>query len=140
MAKRKIEDYPELVEILARLEGGRPDELISIFIPSHDRKDKPLADQKIWAGQALDLFGKLYGGGTSFSNLSGIYQPTKTDKPLYDEPIMIQSLTPADRIMDESQLFELSDFCRNMGEKTNQASVGLTINNKFINILIKHDD
>ncbi len=72
MAKRKIEEYPELVDILARLQGGIPDEMISIFIPSHDRRDKPVPDQDIWAGQALDLFGKLYGGGTSFGNLSGI--------------------------------------------------------------------
>jgi hypothetical protein len=125
---------------LERLQGGKPDELISIFIPSHDRKNIELADQKIWAGQALDLFGKLFGGATSFNNLSGIYQPAKTDEPLYDQPIMIQSLTPASRIMDESHLLELSDFCHNMGKKTNQESVGVTINNKFINVLIKHDD
>ena len=138
MAKRRIEDYPELLAVKDRLEAGKPDELIAIFIPSHDRKDKELTDQSVWAGQGLRLFGEMYGGATSFNNLSGIYQPEKHLKPLFDAPIMIQSLTQASRIMDEDNLFRLADFCQNMGNKTNQASIGVVLNNKFIDIKMKH--
>jgi hypothetical protein len=140
MAKRRIEEYPELLAIKERLEGGKPDELIAIFIPSHDRKEKELTDQALWAGQGLSLFGELYGGATSFNNLSGVYQPAKHLRPLYDSPIMIQSLTDASRIMEEDSLFKLAAFCQNMGRKTNQASIGVVINNKFIDINIKHDE
>jgi hypothetical protein len=140
MAKRRIDEYPELLAIKNRLEGGKPDELIAIFIPSHDRKDKELTDQAVWAGQALSLFGEMYGGGTSFNNLSGIYQPEKDLRPLYDKPIMIQSLTDASRIMEEEGLFRLAEFCQNMGKRTNQASIGVVINNKFIDIKMNHDD
>ncbi len=40
MAKRKIEDYPEIQQIIDRLNGGKPSELIAIFVPSHDRNEK----------------------------------------------------------------------------------------------------
>ncbi|MDB5320321.1 MAG: hypothetical protein JWN40_1952 [Phycisphaerales bacterium] len=138
-AKRALADYPEIKAILERLEGGKPDEYIAIFIPSHDRKNKPLPDQKIWADQALALFGKLFTGATGFTNLSGIYQPKKDLRALFDDPIMIQSLTATENIRSEANLLELAAFCQNLGTKTNQMSIGVVVNNKFIDIPMKHE-
>jgi hypothetical protein len=107
--------------------------MVVIFIPSHDRTPKPIPDQAQWADAGLNLFGKLFTGATAFKFLDGIYQPEGV-APLYDKPIMIQSLTERKNLENEARLFELSDFCHHMGEKTNQASVGLVVNNFFIDI------
>ena len=53
---------------------------------------------------------------------------------------MIQSLTATENIMNEANLLALAEFCHHMGRKTNQDSVGVVINNKFIDIVIKHDE
>ena len=140
MAKKKLDDYPEIAEILDRLAGGKPSEVITVFVPSHDRHENLLADKAIWEKQALTLFGKLFTGATAFTNLTGVYQPTRDARPLYDNPTMVQSLTATENVMNEQNLIELAEFCQHMGQKTNQESVGVVVNNKFINILIKHGD
>lgn len=138
--KRDLKDYPEIVSILERLRGGKPHEVLLLFVPSHDRREKklPQADIEIWAGLALTLFGKLFTGATAFQNLKGIYQPKGASRPLYDDPIMIQTLTARENVESEESLFELSDFCHNMGKKLNQVSVGVVVNNFFIDIQIDH--
>jgi hypothetical protein len=136
MAKKTFNDYPEIGAILARLKGGRPHEVVILFVPSHDRNQKELTDRDIWANQALELFGKLFTGATAFQNLSGIYQPKRDLRPLYDQPIMIQTLTATENVENEENLLELAEFCRNMGRKTNQAGIGLVVNNFFIDIQI----
>lgn len=140
MAKKKrLDDYPEIREIVERLNGGKPSEMIAVFVPSHDRHEKPLRDKMIWEQQTLSLFGKLFGGATAFSALSGIYQPTKDAKPLYDNPTMVQSLTGTERLRDEGNLLELAEYCRHMGTQTKQASIGVIVNNKFIDIKMIHE-
>ena len=138
MAKRNLSSYPEIQAIRDRLNGKKPSEVIILFIPSHDRHEKELNDRDIWAQNALALFGKLFHGATAFEHLQGVYQPDKDSKPLYDNPIMVQSLTPTECIADEDNQFELAEFCRNMGRRTNQASIGLVVNNFFIDITISH--
>jgi len=128
-------DIPEIQAILARLRGGKPHELIVIFIPSADRHDKEIKDQAQWADAALELFGRLFTGATAFKFLDGIYQPEGL-APLHDKPIMIQSLTETKHLENMQKLFELSEFCHNMGERTNQKSVGLILNNFFIDVQI----
>ncbi|HZL34874.1 MAG TPA: hypothetical protein VFC78_06160 [Tepidisphaeraceae bacterium] len=139
MAKKKIDEYPEIQQIIDRLNGGKPHELIAIFIPSHDRRERGLLDKALWEKQALDLFAKLFTGATAFTSLSGVYQPKKEGRALYDNPTMIQSLTATENIMNEANLMELAEFCHHMGRTTNQASIGVVINNKFVDIIIKHD-
>src|ERR1700678_247556 len=137
MKNRNLDDYPEIKSIFERLGGGKPHDVIIIFVPSHDRNGNklPIADKEIWAGKALSLFGRLFTGATAFDNLKGVYQPKKDLRPIFDEPIMIQSLTATENLIDEENLFELADFCRNMGKKMSQVSIGLIVNNFFIDIL-----
>ncbi|HLL88509.1 MAG TPA: hypothetical protein VK324_04345 [Tepidisphaeraceae bacterium] len=140
MAKKKIEDYPEIQKIIDRLKGGKPSEMIAVFVPSHDRKEKLLQNKEVWENQTLKLFGKLFTGATAFTSMSGVYQPTRDSRPLYDNPTMVQSLTATENLENEDNLIEFAEFCRNMGQQTNQASIGVVINNKFIDITIDHDD
>ena len=138
MAKKNPVDIAEIQAILKRLHGGKPHELIVIFVPSADRHNKEITDQAQWASAALDLFGKLFTGATAFKFLDGIYQPQGA-APLYDKPIMIQSLTDTSNLEDLDKLLELSEFCHHMGEQTDQASIGVILNNFFIDIKISGD-
>lgn len=133
------ENYPEIKAIRDRLAGGVPDDLVLLFVPSRTRDEKDISEgtQQTWADKALDLFGRLYEGGTGFGHLHGIYQP-RGSPPQYDRPIMIQSLVKRADLESAAHLKELATFCRAMGEKLNQNSVGLVVNDVFINILIFH--
>jgi hypothetical protein len=135
VAKRNPDDYPEIKEIRSRLKFGTANDVVILFVPSHDRNDHPVSDQHIWANNALKLFGELFGGATGFKFLEGIYQPEGV-APLYDQPIMIESLVARERLNDDARLMRLSEFCRDMGQKTEQLDVGLVVNNYFYAIRI----
>jgi hypothetical protein len=85
----------------------------------------------------MELFGKLFEGATAFRSLSGIYQPKKGLRAWWDEPIMVQSLTKTENLADEKSLMELADFCQHMGKRTNQRSIGVVVNNLFIDIPVR---
>lgn len=139
MAKASPADYPEIQAILARLRGGKPSEVVALFVPSHDRKNAPVPNQKQWADAALAMFGELFEGATAFQHLRGVYQP-EGEKALFDDPIMIQTLTARKNVEDEAKLLHFAQFCRRMGRNTNQAAVGVIVNNYFIDIRIPHDE
>ena len=39
--------------------------LLVLFIPSKDRRNKPI-DQRYWVKETLNVFGTLFGGATAF--------------------------------------------------------------------------
>ncbi|MGE5607723.1 MAG: hypothetical protein ACM359_00570 [Bacillota bacterium] len=135
MGNALLQDYPETRQIVERLRFGRPHENLCLFVPSHTRDGKELESQAEWATKALKLFGDLFGGATAFKHLEGIFKPDDADA-MYDSPIMVQTLTPKERVENEKSLRKLGEFCRMMGTETDQHSVGLVVNNYFINIRI----
>jgi hypothetical protein len=90
---------PSFPEWLAgRLRFGLADDCVILFVPSHARDKSRLKDQAEWASQALELMGKLYGGATGFTQLTGIWRDDENDGQLLDDkPIMIQSLAARGR-------------------------------------------
>jgi hypothetical protein len=112
--------------IIASLRYGVPQVLVILFIPSHDRKKKPLRDQHLWASQAMDLFGQLYTGATAFRALDGVFLDDNGIL-LHDQPIMIESYADRSRVEDPARLGQLVDFARRMGRETRQAAVGIVI-------------
>lgn len=119
------------VQITADLNWGKSDDSIAIFIPSKDKKSKPIHDQAQWADSAAALFARLYGGSTGYKNLIGTWYDQKSDTVITEQPIMIQTLTKRENVEDPKKLGELLGFCRRMGKNTNQACIGLAINDVF---------
>jgi len=119
------QDYAE--EIRAAVLEERRDDIVIIFIPSHDRKQRKLNNQEFWAAGGLKLFCDLYGGATAFKAFRGIWK-SDDGTDLYDEPFMIQSLAKRENVVDEKGLEMLVGFCRQMGKEMNQESVGLIVN------------
>jgi hypothetical protein len=68
--------FPELDSISAALQADNHDDLVVLFIPSHDKKQNPLPDQAQWAKAAGDLFADIFTGATAFHAFAGFY---KTD-------------------------------------------------------------
>ena len=130
------DDYPEIKEIRDRLLDGQSSDVVALLIPSKTRRNKDLGEdaQQMWAGQALDLFGDLYTGATAFQHMKGIYKPRDGSKPMFDDPIMVQALAKRADVEDAGHLDRLALFIRNMGEQTDQHTVGLIINNWFIEV------
>src|SRR2546430_13858700 len=107
--------------IIAALRYGVSQVPVILFIPSHDRKKKPLQDQHLWASQAMDLFGQLYTGATAFRALDGVFLDNGT--LLHDQPIMIESYADRSSVEDPARLGQLVAFARRMGRETRQAAV-----------------
>lgn len=64
MAKKGL--FPEVEQIISIINKDERQDLVILIIPSRDRNDKPLKDQEVWAGAAMDLFADLYRGATAF--------------------------------------------------------------------------
>jgi hypothetical protein len=113
------------------LKQGLSDDTVVLFIPSHDKKGNEISDQEMWAHEAAELFAKLFGGATAFTQLFGTWFESSTKKVHKDRPIMIQSLTKRVNTGDEAKLIKFFAFCRRMGKSTNQACIGFSINDVF---------
>jgi hypothetical protein len=112
--------------IIAHLRYGAPQVVVILFIPSHDRKQKPLQDQPLWAGEAMGLFGRLYTGATAFQALEGVFLDDDGTL-LRDKPILIESYVEQEKVIDPARLQQLLDFSRRMGKATRQAAVAVVI-------------
>jgi hypothetical protein len=118
-------------QIMADIKWGKSDDSIVLFIPDKDKKSVPIMDQAQWAEGAAELFARLYGGSTGYKNLLGTWYDSKSGTLIAEQPIMIQALTKRENLEDPEKLDELLTFCKRMGKKTNQACIGLAINDVF---------
>ena len=104
MAKK--EPSPEVEQIIGIINKDERQDIVILIIPSHykeGKKDKPLKDQEIWAGAAMDLFADLYTGATAFQTFQGIYKD-RDGEVHRDKPILIESYVERSRLVDEANL------------------------------------
>ncbi len=74
--------------------------------------------------------GKLFGGATAFTGLSGIWRDDEDGgKLLDDKPIMIQCLAKRDDVEKSENIEELAAFLKYMGKTTKQGAVAIVFNN-----------
>ena len=106
-------------EIISVINSEVRQDLVILIIPSHEKDDKPLKDQEMWAAQAMELFGDLYGGATAFQALAGIYKDAD-GKVYHDRPILIESYVERPKLVDETTLNELLAFAQRMGKEARQ--------------------
>ena len=122
--------FPEIQRIISIIDADERQDIVILIIPSHDKNDKPLRDQEIWAGSAMDLFADLYRVATAFQTFQGIYKDNE-GKVYRDKPILIESYVQRERLVDEGTLHELLAFAKRMGRETRQKAVALIINDVF---------
>jgi hypothetical protein len=118
--------FPETEDIISILQSGERQDILILIIPSHDKDEKPLKNQDMWAGQAMEIFKDLYEGATAFATFAGIYL-TDDGRTLHDKPILIESYASRADLEDKERLNELVRFCKRMGREAKQDAVALIV-------------
>ena len=92
-------------------------------------------DQDRWVREALEMFGRIFGGATAYPRAKGVWRDDERKGALvFDEPVVIHCYTSLEDIEDDSKLAELGAFCRRMGREAKQGEVGLIIAGEYIAI------
>ena len=76
--------FAETEDIISVLQAGEKQDIVILIIPSHDKDEKPIKNQDVWAGEAMELIKDLYGGATAFMTFAGIYL-TDDGRTLHDK-------------------------------------------------------
>lgn len=109
--------------------------LVVLFIPSVERDGQSSIDQDQWLRDALEVFGRVFGGATAYPRAKGVWRDEERGGALvFDEPIVIHCYTTPEDIEDDKNLAALATFCRRMGRETKQGEVGLIIDDEYISI------
>ena len=106
--------------------------LLVLFIPSKDRRNKPI-EQRYWVQEALHVLGTLFGGATAFPRGDGIWRDdARGGRLLLDNPVVIHCYTSEQAI--EQQMPALREFLNRMGREARQGAVGLVIDDDYLEI------
>lgn len=117
------------------LRGGRKRILVVLFVPSVERDGTTSIDQSHWVDQALEMFGRVFGGATAYPKAKGVWRDDERDGRLVmDEPVVVHCYTTPADIENSSNLSELGMFCREMGRQTRQGEVGVVIGDEYFAI------
>jgi hypothetical protein len=131
MAKHRQKHlFPELDSIIEAIKADNPQDLVILFIPSHDKKQVEIPNQEQWADASLNRFGLLFRGGTGFETFAGVYRDDD-GIIIRDKPLMIQAYVDRENIVDPVNMKQLLSFAKRMGRETDQAAVALIVNNRL---------
>lgn len=115
------------------LEARRKAVLVVLFVPSVERDGIKATDQELWVGEALETFGRLFGGATAFPRAQGVWRDDEMGGQLVeDEPVVIHCYTTPEDLDDPDRLARLGDFCRRMGREARQGEIGLVIGDEYL--------
>ncbi|MBI5526125.1 MAG: hypothetical protein HY897_07300 [Deltaproteobacteria bacterium] len=115
--------------------AGRKRVLLVLFIPSVERDGTTSVDQDHWTDEALEFFGRVFGGATAFPRAQGIWRDDEQGGRLVkDEPIILHCYTEPAAVMNDENLAALGSFCRRLGRDTKQGEVGLVIGDEYFAI------
>jgi len=114
---------------------GRKSVLVVLFVPSVERDGRTPIDQDLWVEEALELFGRVFGGATAYPKARGIWRDDERGGTLIkDEPVVVHCYTTPEEIEDLEKLTALGAFCRQMGGEAQQGEVGLVIGDEYFAI------
>ena len=122
---------------VSRLGNASKSVLMVLFVPSVERDGETPIDQDYWVNQALETFGRLFGGATAFPRAEGVWRDDERGGVLVrDQPIILHCYAAEkDLVPQEGQpdpLEELGRFCRRMGREAKQGEVGLVVADHYI--------
>jgi hypothetical protein len=121
---------PDLADVLGASKAASA--LLVLFIPSKDRRNKPI-DQRYWVKESLNVLGTLFGGATAFPRGDGIWRDdAQGGELLFDNPVVIHCYTTEHLI--EQKMPVLRDFLHRMGREARQGAIGLVVNDDYLEI------
>jgi hypothetical protein len=108
---------------------------VVLFVPSVERDGVTPIDQARWVDEALEMFGRVFGGATAYPRAQGIWRDDERGGGLVkDQPVVVHCYTTPADIEDSGNLAELGGFCRRMGREARQGEVGLVIGDEYFAI------
>jgi hypothetical protein len=114
---------------------ARKSVLVVLFIPSVERDGVTPIDQDRWVAEALQMFGRVFGGATAYPRARGVWRDDERGRELVtDEPVVMHCYTTPEDIEDEQNLAQLAAFCRRMGREARQGEIGLIIGDEYFAI------
>ena len=106
-----------------------------MFVPSVQRDGVTAIDQTHWVNEALEMFGRVFGGATAYPRARGIWRDDERGGALVkDDPVVVHCYTTPADIEDSMNLAELGRLCRKMGRDAHQGEVGLVIGDEYFAI------
>ncbi|MGH7326135.1 MAG: hypothetical protein ACREJ9_16030 [Candidatus Rokuibacteriota bacterium] len=126
---------PKTTRGRSALGGGRKRVLVVLFVPSVERDGVTIIDQQRWVDEALEMFGRVFGGATAYPKAQGIWRDDERGGALVkDEPVVVHCYTTPADIEDSGNLAELGAFCLRMGRDARQGEVGLVVGDEYFAI------
>lgn len=122
---------------LSSLGNASKSVLMVLFVPSVERDGKTPIDQDHWVNEALETFGRLFGGATAFPRAEGVWRDDERGGVLVrDQPVILHCYAAENDLMSQEgkpdPLEELGRFCRRMGREAKQGEVGMVVDNHYI--------
>jgi hypothetical protein len=109
--------------------------LVVLFVPSVERDGETSIDQDSWVDEALELFGRVFGGATAYPRAKGIWRDDDRDgKLVKDNPVVVHCYMEPQAIKDPHKQAKLGAFCRRLGRDSNQGEVGLIVGDEYLAI------
>ena len=85
--------------------------------------------------QALDMFGRVFGGATAYPKAKGVWRDDERGGALVrDEPVVVHCYTTPEDVQNSENLAELGGFCKQMGRDAGQGEVGLVVGDEYFAI------
>lgn len=125
----------EVFDLAAALggEAGRVAvQVLTLYIPSHDREGRRLLDQEEWLSEAAELLVEIGGGATIPPPYRGGWLDEERGATVWEEPILPFAYVDPDRLM--SSATSLREFLHRMGRETNQGEVAVEFDGEFFRI------
>jgi hypothetical protein len=122
---------------MATLGNSSKSVLMVLFVPSVERDGKTPIDQDSWVNEALEMFGRLFGGATAFPRAEGVWRDDARGGVLVrDQPVILHCYAAEADFKPQrgkpDPMEELGRFCRRMGRETNQGEIGMVVDNHYI--------
>ena len=107
---------------------------VTIFIPSVDRNEKPIAQER-WAEECLTVLGRLFRGATAFPPGRGVWRDDDQGGELvFDDTVLVTAYVDPE-ILTAETLAELRQFLHRIGREANQGEVGVVIGGQYYGIV-----
>ena len=118
-----------------RLGRGGKRLLVVLFVPSVERDGVTPIDQDRWVTEALEMFGRVFGGATAYPRARGVWRDDERGGALVrDEPVVVHCYMRPEAIEDADNQAALAAFCRRLGREGNQGEVGLVVADEYLAI------
>ena len=107
-------------------------QVLTLYIPSHDRDGETLDDQERWVRRAAEVLVTLGDGVTIPPAYRGGWRKPDTGETIWEHPVLPYTYVDPGLLLE--QVAELRAFLHRMGRETGQGEVAFEFDGEFCRI------